>query len=400
MREYDVVVLGLGGIGSGAAYWLAKRGAKVLGLEHFELGHSRGESHDHSRIIRYSYFSPAYVRLAKGAYAAWDELERDAGERVVFKTGGLDIRPRDGAIPLEPYAESMHSCGVPFERLDAAEIRRRWPVWQIDDEIHGLFQPDGGLVAAMRATAAHQRVAAAYGATLLERTAVTSVHAADGEITVDAGGARYRCGRLVIAAGPWTAAALAYFGKRVPLEVTKEQVIYFESRDLESFAFGRFPIWIWMDDPAYYGFPVFGEQGTVKITQDAGGRPVDADTRGFDEDPDITARVTGFLERHLPGALGPARLIKTCLYTLPPDRDFIVDVLPEHPTVSVAVGAGHAFKFASILGRILSELALDGSSVTLSSSVTPSLSKVDDATSFKIDRPILQMESPPKSYMV
>ncbi|MBV8498681.1 MAG: N-methyl-L-tryptophan oxidase [Candidatus Eremiobacteraeota bacterium] len=393
MTEYDVIVLGLGGIGSGAAYWLAKRGAKVLGLEQFELGHARGESHDHSRIIRYSYFSPAYVRLAKEAYAAWDALESDTGEQVVFKTGGLDIRPRDGAIPLEPYAESMRACGVPFERLDAGEIRRRWRAWRIDDDIHGLFQPDGGLVAAMRATAAHQRAARAHGATLLDRSPVTAIAPSDGEVSVEAGGERYRAGRLVIAAGPWTANALAYFGMRVPLEVTKEQVIYFESRDLESFAFGRFPIWIWMDDPAYYGFPVFGEIGAVKITQDAGGKPVDADTRGFEEDPEITARVTAFLERYLPGALGPVRLIKTCLYTLPPDRDFIIDTLPAHPNVSVAVGAGHAFKFASVIGRILSELALGPPGRV-------TLSRAGTETSFKIDRPILQMEAPPKTYMV
>ena len=393
MTEYDVIVLGLGGIGSGAAYWLAKRGAKVLGLEQFELGHARGESHDHSRIIRYSYFSPAYVRLAKEAYAAWDALESDTGEQVVFKTGGLDIRPRDGAIPLEPYAESMRACGVPFERLDAGEIRRRWRAWRIDDDIHGLFQPDGGLVAAMRATAAHQRAARAHGATLLDRSPVTAIAPSDGEVSVEAGGERYRAGRLVIAAGPWTANALAYFGMRVPLEVTKEQVIYFESRDLESFAFGRFPLWIWMDDPAYYGFPVFGEIGAVKITQDAGGKPVDADTRGFEEDPEITARVTAFLERYLPGALGPVRLSKTCLYTLPPDRDFIIDTLPAHPNVSVAVGAGHAFKFASVIGRILSELALDPPGRV-------TLIRAGTETSFKIDRPILQMEAPPKTYMV
>ncbi|MBV9700022.1 MAG: FAD-dependent oxidoreductase, partial [Candidatus Eremiobacteraeota bacterium] len=111
MPEYDVIVLGLGGLGSAAAYWLAKRGARVVGLEQFELGHARGASHDHSRIIRYSYFSPVYVRLAKHAYAAWETLERDSGEKIVYKTGGLDIRPRDGAIPLEPYANAMRQCG-------------------------------------------------------------------------------------------------------------------------------------------------------------------------------------------------------------------------------------------------------------------------------------------------
>ncbi|MGB8964647.1 MAG: FAD-dependent oxidoreductase, partial [Candidatus Cybelea sp.] len=164
--EYDVIVLGLGGIGSGAAFWLAKRGARVLGLEQFELGHVRGESHDHSRIIRLSYCTSAYVRLAQEAYAAWALLERDAGEQLVFKTGGLDIRPRDGAIPLEAYADSMRDCGVPFEWLDAGAIRRRWSAWRIDDDARALFQPDGGIVAAARATAAHQRAAMAHGATL------------------------------------------------------------------------------------------------------------------------------------------------------------------------------------------------------------------------------------------
>ncbi len=136
-----------------------------------------------------------------------------------------------------------------------------------------------------------------------------------------------------------------------------------------------------------YGFPVFGESEAVKITQDAGGKPVDADARRFEEDPEITARVSAFLERYLPGALGPVRLLKTCLYTLTPDRDFVIDTLPEHPNVSVAIGAGHAFKFASVIGRILSDLALAGTSPILS-------------REFAIDRPILQMESPPKTYMV
>jgi sarcosine oxidase len=142
-----------------------------------------------------------------------------------------------------------------------------------------------------------------------------------------------------------------------------------------------------MDDPSFYGFPVFGESGAVKITQDAGGKPVDPDTRGFEPDPDITARVRAFIGKYLPSALGPERVVKTCLYTLTPDRDFVIDSLPEFPNVHVAIGAGHAFKFASVIGRILSDLAMDGSTT----------SPID---AFKIDRPILQMAEPPKSYMV
>ena len=386
-RDYDAIVVGLGALGSGAAYWLARRGARVLGLEQFEFGHARGSSHDWSRIIRKSYFTPAYVELAKAAYDAWEALEKDAGEQVVFKTGGLDIGPSDGAIALSTYADSMRACNVYFEELDAHEIRKRWPVWRIDDDIQGLFQPDSGIVAAERATAALRRTAAAFGAELREQTPVTALETDGGEITVEADGQRYRAGKLIVAAASWTPRLLAHFGMRTPFEVTKEQVMYFQARDLRGFALGEFPIWIWMDDPSFYGFPVFGESDAVKITQDCGGNAVDPETRGFEEDPDITARVRRFVERRLPSALGPIVRLKTCLYALTPDRDFIVDTLPEFPNVSVAVGGGHGFKFASVIGRILSDLAL-GTGVDA------------DLAAFKIDRPILQMADPPKTYML
>jgi len=379
--------VGLGALGSGASYWLAKRGAKVLALEQFARGHDRGSSHDWSRIIRKSYFTPAYVALAKEAYVAWESLERDAEEQLVLKTGGLDLGPRDGAIALSSYADSMRRCDVEFEELDAAEIRKRWPVWQIGDEIHGLFAPESGIVAAERATASFRRCATAFGATLRDGTPVTALRDVAGEIEVEAGGVRYRAGKLIIAAAAWTPRLLAHFGLSIPFEVTKEQVIYFTPRDLASFAFGSFPIWIWMDDPSFYGFPVFGESGAVKITQDCGGKPVDPDRRGFEEDPAITARVTGFLQRYLPAALGPVHRLKTCLYALTPDRDFIVDRLARHPNVFVAVGGGHGFKFASVLGRILAELALDGATNS-------------DISAFRIDREILQMAHPPKTYML
>ena len=372
-REYDVIVLGLGVIGSAAAYWSAKRGARVLGLEQFELGHVRGSSHDRSRIIRLSYFTPAYVQMAKEAYRAWASLESDAGEPLIVKTGGLDIGPRDSPVGMSEHAGSMRACGVAFEQLDAAEIRKRWPCWRVGDEVHGLFQADAGIVAAERATDALRRVAVGLGATLLDLTPVTSLRAAAGEIEVEAAGRRYRAGRLIVAAGAWTNGALAHFSRSLSIEVTKEQVIYFVPRDPAAFTLGEFPLWIWHDEPSFYGFPVFGETNTVKITQDSAGKPVDPQTRGFQEDADITARVKGFLERYLPAALGPVDLVKTCLYARTPDRDFVIDVLPGHPNVRIAVGDGHAFKFGSLIGRILSDGAVEGC----------------DLAAFRITRPVL-----------
>ena len=386
-RDYEHIVLGLGGFGSAAAYWLARRaGAGVLGLEQFELGHVRGESQDHSRIIRLSYHEPHYVELAKHAYRAWAEVERDAGEQLVLKTGGLDLGRRESAISLDSYSGSMDAAGVPYERLDAGEIMRRWPQWRLDDDIHGLFQAEGGIAMAARGNAAHQRMARAHGATLLDRTPVDGIRPLDGEIEVLAGGRGYRCSRLVIAAGPWSNQALAPFGVHLPLRITQEQVTYFASPHADDFRPERFPVWIWMDDPCYYGFPVFGEPGP-KVGQDAGGEETGANTRTFERDDAAFERVVRFLEHRLPSALGPVLYTRTCLYTLTPDRDFVLDTLPERRDVAVAIGGGHGYKFASVIGRILADLAVEGRSA-------------HDLTPFRIDRAILQLADPPRTYMV
>jgi len=385
--DFGTIVLGLGGIGSGAAYWLSRRaGQDVLGLEQFALGHSRGESQDHSRIIRLSYHRPDYVQLAKRAYDAWEQVEADAHEQLVLKTGGLDFGPQVSAIPLDAYAASMRSAGVAFERLDAAEIMRRWPAFRLDDTIHGLYQEKSGIAMAARANAAHQRLAREHGATLIDNAAVTDIEQRGGEFRVEAGGISYRCRSLIVAAGPWSNRALAHFGVQVPLEVTKEQVTYFAPADVHQFEPQRFPVWIWMDDPSFYGTPVFGENGP-KAAQDAGGKPVDPDARDFEPDTENFARLCRFLEQYIPSMLGPIIYTKTCLYTLPPDRDFIIDRIPGQRDAFLVIGAGHAFKFASALGRILSELACDGA--------TPA-----DISAFSVARPILQLADPPKSYMV
>lgn len=386
-RKYEYIVLGLGGFGSAAAYWLSKRaGAEVLGLEQFELGHVRGESQDHSRIIRLSYHTPGYVELAKHAYRAWAEVERDSGEQLVLRTGGLDFAHRVSAIPLHTYSESMAAAGVTYETLDAGEIMRRWPPFRLSDDIHGLYQAESGIAMAARGNAAHQRLACEHGATLRDRAPVDAIRPSNGEIEVDAGGVQYRCGRLIIAAGAWSNQALAPFGMQLPLTVTQEQVTYFASPRPSDFQPERFPIWIWMDDPCFYGFPVFGEAGP-KVGQDAGGREVSAETRTFEPDQLALQRVRDFLGKYIPSLLGPIIYTKTCLYTLTPDRDFVLDVVPDHPNVSIAIGGGHGFKFASLVGRILSELAVDGHT---DCNLEP----------FRLDRAILQLQNPPKHYMV
>ena len=223
------------------------------------------------------------------------------------------------AIPLSDYIASMTAEAVPFEHLDAAEIMRRWPQWRLSDEHHGLFQADGGLADPNRANAAHQRLARAHGATLLGNAPVTALRdPGSGVIEVTtADGTTHRAGHVVLAADAWTNELLASFGRRLPLTITKEQVTYYACPRPEDFAPDRFPVWIWMDEPCFYGFPTYGEPGP-KAAQDVGGRETTPAERTFDVDLDAHARVDSFLRAHLPGALGPDLYTKTCLYTLHP----------------------------------------------------------------------------------
>jgi sarcosine oxidase len=387
VTDASVIVLGLGGIGSGAAYWLSRRlGPEVLGIEQFPLGHDRGGSEDHSRIIRLSYHTPGYVELAKRAYAAWDDVAQDGGEPVVLRTGGIDLAPPGASIGLDDYRSSMTAAGVRFDEIDAAEIMRRWPQWRLPDDVTALYQEQSGIAMASQANAAHRRLAVQNGATLLADSPVESVREVGGEVEVVAGGRSYRAGSLVVAAGAWTNRALAGLGVQFPLEVTLEQMVYLTPRSDTAFAPERFPIWIWMDEPSFYGFPVFGEPA-VKVAWDRCSMVTDAETRPVDPDAATTAAIRRFVADHLSDADGGVHLAKTCLYTLTPDRDFIVDRVPGTERCWVAVGAGHAFKFASVLGRILADLAVDGATDV-------------DLTAFAADRAILRETDPVRTYIV
>ena len=378
----EVVVVGLGGLGSATAYWLARTGVHVLGLEQFELGHVRGASHDHSRIIRRSYHTAGYVELTSEAYEAWRAVERDADTTILTRTGGVDLFPPDAAIDPAPYRDSLAANRVPFEWVEGAEIRRRWPAFArgsiVTDDVMGIISDETGIVPAGPATATLQRLAVEHGAILRPHTPVQALRPIDGEIDVVTAGGPIRCGAVVVCADAWTNHLLAPLGHRVSMAVTREQVSYFPTADLDDLRPGRFPVWIWMHDPSFYGFPTYGPGDLtdhLKASEDCGGDEVDPDTRTFEPDAPMERRLGRFLADLVGDRFGPPRTT-TCLYTLTADRDFVVDRLPDAPNVCVGLGAAHGFKFASWFGRRLAELATGSAPAA-------------DLASFAIDRPAL-----------
>jgi sarcosine oxidase len=363
--NYEYIVVGCGGIGSAAAYWLSRKaGKEVLALEQFTLGHDKGSSEDYSRIIRLSYHAPEYTTLTPHTYEAWDEVEQESGERLVFKSGGLDLEPvQDEPQYVNLYAGAMRTAGIEHEELSAREVMERFPQFRLDDNVRGVYQEDAGLVDAGRANATHVSLARNWGATILDNTPVRTIRVVGDGVEVVTGRGTFSGRRLVVAAGAWTNRVLRHVGVELPITCTQEQVTYFRAPRLEEFSLKRFPIWIWHGglEETFYGLPVYGAPGT-KAGQDVGGDVVTVDTRTFEPNPRILANLRRFLERYIPGSLGPELYTKTCLYDMPPDREFVLGTLPEHPQVSVFNGAGHGFKFSSLAGKILSELAIHGKS--------------------------------------
>ncbi len=367
-KAYEYIVIGCGGLGSAAMYWLAREAGKdVLGLEQFELGHVNGASQDHSRIIRLAYHEPAYVALAPHAYTSWREVEEESGIQLVVKTGGLIIEKRgvsDRAFQGKhnaDYVAAMRKHNIHVEELDPAETMRRFPQFRIADDEEVLYQKDSGLVDARKGNAAHVALARARGATFLEKTQVTSIKVVGDAVEVKTAQGTFTARRVIITADAWTNQVLRALGVQLPLTVTQEQVTYYATPYLREFAPERFPVWIYHGQYSFYGFPAYGEVAT-KMAEHKGGPVVTTDTRTFEPDPIRIERQRDFLSQHIPHFLGPELYTKTCLYTLTPDENFVIDTLPGCEQISIALGSAHAYKFASLIGKILSQLATSGKS--------------------------------------
>jgi sarcosine oxidase len=359
--NFDVIVIGVGGMGSAAAFELARRGRRVLGLEQFAFGHDQGSSHGQTRIIRTAYYEhPAYVPLVRRAFERWYDLEQRQGRHLLTECPLLSIGLPDGEM-IRGVRASAAEHDLPVESLTAAEVRRRFPQFRVGDEYVALLERSAGFLRVEECVLAHVHEAQKLGAVLRPGEPVLSWQAGAGGVSVQTRAGRYHAARLVITAGPWAPRLLEGWGAR--LRVMRQVALWFGTADPFGFRRTAFPLFV-HDTPAgfYYGFPVIDAAEGVKVARHYGA----PELRG-PEEIDRTARpadeegVRGYLREHLPAADGPVRRASVCIYTLTPDRHFLIDLHPEHPNVVLATGfSGHGFKFAPAVGEVLADLADNG----------------------------------------
>lgn len=364
MESYDVAVIGLGALGSAAAYHAALRGAKVIGLEQYEFGHVKGASHDTSRIFRTSNPLPEQVALSRSALQDWRKLEALSGQQLLTKTGGLVFFPRNVPIAqtLDDFTKSLDAESMPYELLSAKAVTDRWPQFNLPPDVDAVYSNDTGILHAAKSVTAMQFVARFHGAILRENTTVKSVTPSkndDGYLLTTSKG-QLRAAKVILATDAWSNALLKPLGAEIPLTVMQEQVTYFQPDPevTSGFAPENFPVWIWFGEKAFYGFPTYGEP-TIKVAQDASGNYMDPATRTFKPSPKLLSELNKFTGTLIPTKGSPSRTI-TCQYTITPERQLIMSPLESHPGIILGLGAALGFKYAPAIGRVLAELAIDG----------------------------------------
>lgn len=361
----DVIVVGVGGIGSAVVEALTRRGLSVLGIERYSVGHDRGSSHGDSRIVRLAYFEhPDYVPLLRAAFDAWGAVERRTGERLVHRTGIVHAGLPESEV-LAGVRKSAAEHDLAIENWSAAECRERFPALQPGDELEIVYEEVAGFVEVERATRGFARDAVEAGARILEGEVVRRIEADAKGVRVETDRTTAVADSLVVTAGPWTAELLPELfgvGAAMPLEVRRKVVSWhgapadhdLESRQLPCFFFDVPGGW-------FYGFPAIDAKG-VKVGDHAGGDVVTSPTTADREvrDAELEGR-RAFLASTMPRVTPAAGATSVCFYTMTPDENFVIDRHPEHDRVLIAAGfSGHGYKFAPILGEIAADHLLLG----------------------------------------
>ncbi|WP_326595400.1 N-methyl-L-tryptophan oxidase [Streptomyces sp. NBC_01803] len=363
--SYDVIVVGLGGMGSAAAYHLAARGQRVLGLERFGPAHNFGSSHGGSRVYRQAYFEdPAYVPLLLRAHELWEKLTVDSGREVFIETGGLMIG-REDSTAFSGTLKSAQRWDLDHEILTAADIRRRFPTFRPAAEDVAFYERKAGVARPEATVTAHLELARARGAELrfgeVVRRWETDGPGGRAWVATDRG--VYTADRLVIATGAWAPKLLPDLGVTVTVE---RQVMYWFQPEggTGPFSADGHPVYVWEDPDGtqIYGFPALdGPEGGAKVAFFRKGVPSDPDSLDRRIHPDEIAAMTEYLRPRIPTLPGSFLKAAACMYANTPDEHFVISRYPEHPQVTVACGfSGHGFKFVPVIGEILADLATEG----------------------------------------
>jgi len=361
---YDVIVLGLGAMGSAAAQHLAERGKRVLGIEQFTSPHDKGSSHGGSRMIRQAYFeSPEYIPLVLRAYELWRRLEKDAGTRLLHITGGLNIGSGDGQLVKRTIAAStQHS--IPFAVLEGRAITARFPeVFPLAGDV-AVHETNAGYLYPEECIRAQLARALHAGAELKFEESVLAWSSERDDVEVRTAKGTYRAGRLVITAGPWANQALDGI---IPLRVTRQVMAWIQPKTgVMPFLPDRFPVFL-LEDPGAgahgYGFPAIdGPEGGMKVAIHGSADLCTPENVNREIHAHDLQRIVEQLRIRIPALDGEVLRAQTCMYTMSPDEHFVIGVHPQFASCSIACGfSGHGFKFANVVGEILADLAITGS---------------------------------------
>ncbi|MFL5329013.1 MAG: N-methyl-L-tryptophan oxidase [Gemmataceae bacterium] len=353
---YDAIVLGLGGMGAAATAVLARRGLRVLAFDRYQRGHALGSSQGHTRIIRTAYYEAAdYVPLCRAAFSGWYDLEQRTGQHLVTACECLTIGQPSGAlIQGVQTAATLH--GLNLAPLDPATLRNRFPQFRFGDDYVGAIESEAGFLYVDDCVRALQDDALAHRAELRFAEQVLEWKVVGDTVAVRTAWETVSAARLVIAAGAWTKKTLD--GLELPLTIMRQVPQWFRPANAEAFRRDRFPIFMAeVPEGHFYGVPMLDPRG-MKIAQHYGAPelPCVKEAR-YDVTPEDEKPIRRFLSEHLPDVTGPRTSASVCLYTLTPDRHFIIDRHPEYPQVAIAGGfSGHGFKFAPVVGEILADL--------------------------------------------
>ncbi|HVY69732.1 MAG TPA: N-methyl-L-tryptophan oxidase [Verrucomicrobiae bacterium] len=357
---FDVIIAGLGAMGSAAAFHLSRRGQRVLGLDRFSPPHTLGSSHGQTRIIREAYFEhPLYVPLVQRAYELWTELEAGDTGSLLRKTGGLMIGRPESAVPTGAQS-SAKKHGLRHEVLTAVEVARHFPAFRLAPEMIAVWEPRAGILFPEKCVAAHLAGAKESGAVIQTEEPVMHWDATTRGVRVTTSKGEYHTGRLLLAAGSWLPSLTPEL--QLPVTIERQVQYWFGPRENASdFSPDRCPIHIWdyEDGHHFYGFPDLGEG--IKVACHHEGSVGDPNHLDREVQPTEVAKMREILGRFLPNANGPLRATAVCMYTNMPDYHFLIDWHPAASNVLIASPcSGHGFKFSAAVGEVVADLLTTG----------------------------------------